>query len=289
MGLFIANCDNYRDGGIAPKNLTPQGVDNVSSTIITASNCIFGLLTNIVDGQGSGGEGDADDVVKVSKKVQKQIDELNIKIDAKLKEAGVSSLADFSTKIADSQKEQKTIASNIEKTNIDIKVFQNVIDDYPSKKSSLDSQLKQTTDPKQIADIQSSLATLEKEKTNAENQIQALNKQLQEQQKNLEAEKLKEVELTTAKGEVENYQHMIDELKKELPKEITYDVKKESSDIANFNDALSKFKANPCQETASALTIAYKADEHKIDNKTVQKAYEMLVKQYPQFFKKNVD
>ena len=286
MGLFIKN-HGKTDAAYVRNNYTPTA-DPTGTYIYSGINSIFGLLTSYADGKGSSGDGagGVDPKGKVSKEAQKEIDELNTKIDAKLKEANAADIADLSSKITASQEAQKTLETSIEQIKTNIKDFQKVINDYPSNLNSLETQLKQATDDTQKAFINSSIQQLKKDKENAEAQIKILNKKLEEEENKLKEEKIKEVELTTIKGEVENYQHRIDELKNELSKEVTYDVKKESDDIANFSDALKKFKDSPSQDTASAVISAYKADGNKIDNKTVKKAYELLVKQYPNYFNK---
>lgn len=106
--------------------------------------------------------------------------------------------------------------------------------------------------------------------------------------------KLQEVKLTALKGQAENLQDRINKLKYSTDsKGNQYNVKKETNDIKTFMTALKNFQeAKPAQKAsaAEALKAAYenngKDKESGIQQKSVQNAYDLIAKQYPEYFRK---
>ncbi len=271
MGLFIKN-HGKTDVSYVRNNNINQNIDATGSYISGGINSIFGLLTMI--GDGKGGEGDEGDDKKISKETQSKIDEINKKITDRLNEVNASSLSDLGSQISKSQEQQQTISSDITNTKQDIKVSQATVSNLTSQIDSLKGQLTGADESKK-AFIESSINSLEGEKKKVEQQIINDNKKLEELQKKLVEEEKKCTNLQSVYADVENYQHQIDKLnKKELPKEVTYDVNKETEDLSKFSDALKKFnsKTKPTQEDAAELYSAYRSN---VDNKTAKKAFEL--------------
>ncbi len=259
-----------------------QNIDSTGSYINSGINTIFGLLTMGFDGKG--GDDDGDDG-KISKETQSKIDEINKKITDRLNEVNASSLSDLGSQISKSQEQQQTISSDITNTKQDIKVSQATVSNLTSQIDSLKGQLSGADESKK-AFIESSINSLEGEKKKVEQQIINDNKKLEELQKKLVEEEKKCTNLQSVYADVENYQHQIDKLnKKELPKEVTYDVNKETEDLSKFSDALKKFnsKTKPTQEDAAELYSAYRSN---VDNKTAKKAFELVEKRHPELFQK---
>lgn len=283
MGYFV---DKYHGKCEEPlvklKQNSNSEVDYVTYGMNMGLSIFGSLLTSHSDGHG--GDSGANDEEKISKKTQKQINEIQGIIDTKLKEANASDLADISKNIAALQGENTKITGQIEKAELDIQSFQTVIDNYSSNKSALEKQFNEVPADKKSF-VQAQINQLNQEKKNAENQIEALNTKKADLEKQLKEKEVQISQLQATYGEVENLEQNIENLKKqELPKEVSYDVNKEKDDLANFSKALKDFNANPTQENAAALHSAYKGGDDGVNNSSAKKAYELVAKRYPEFF-----
>ena len=271
MGLFLQNHENYETFVKNRTNSTNganYGYNNgdMASYFVNSGVSIFGTLLQKI-GDGKGGDDDGE----ISEKKQKQIDEYQSKIDAKLKEAAVNTVKELEDKITSTKEKQTTINGKITECNNNLCSIQNDIDEL--------NKLLET-------------ATSEEDKTRINAQITELNKNKKDitTERNQQVEALKKAEreeavLQAQMAEVENLQHNIDKIKKELPKEVSYNVKKETNDLATFTDAMKKFSKNPSQENADALYNAYHGGHKGVQNATAQKAYDYIVKEYPNLFK----
>ena len=175
MGYFIKNHGKYDEPLIKTGQqyqYQQSGVDYVAYGMNMGLSIFGSLLTYHSDGLGGGS--DAKDEEIISKKVQKQINEIQGIIDTKLKEANASDLADISKNITALQSENTTISGQIEKAELDIQSYQTVIDNYSSNKSALLKQLNEVPDDKKSF-VQAQINQLDKDKEEAAKQIQLLN------------------------------------------------------------------------------------------------------------------
>lgn len=249
---------------IVEKNNNQQRVD-ATAEYINSGLSIFGmLLQSRVDGKGGDDE--------ISEKTQAKIDDYQTKIDEKLKEANATTIEELSSKITASQDAQTRIQGEINACDKNLSSIQGQIKELNVQLTNADSdELKNK--------IKGQLQELEKQESAA---VKAKGDKV----KALEKAKREEAVLLAQKAEIENLQHNIDKLKKQLPKEVNYNVKKETDDLASFSDAMKAFRDDPNEKTAAALTKVYYGGHKGVQNKTAQTAYDFIVKQYPQLFSK---
>ena len=283
MGLFIKNHGKSDMPAINWQN-NQNGSDATATAINSTVNSIFGLLTKINDGKG--GDGDDGDDAKVSNKTQEKIDAYQAQIDDKLKEAGVESFDKFDSKINESKKNQETLANNIKNINGKIDECGRTLSEIQAQINNLNTQLSSANTDDLRKKINSQIDELKANKKKVEDDRAANISDKEKVEAELKKEQIHQQEIVAQKAEVENLQYNIDKLKKQLPKEVSYNVKKETDDLAAFTSALKNFKENQNQETADALYNAYHGGHNGVQNKTAETAYKFIVSQYPQLFPK---
>lgn len=285
MGPFIKNHGNYQFKETGYTQYMYRA-DSTGYMINMGVNNIFGMLTSIVpDGRG-GVDKHNNDEQGLSKKDKNQIDELTKNINLILKDAGVSSVSELNNSIETSKENINAISGTIEQTKLKISDNQAIIDGYQAKYDDLQKQLSSADDTNKIS-INKQIEQLNKEKSNAEAEINRLQKELEKQENDLKTEQSKCSVLMSQLAQIENYQYQIDKLEnKDLPDEVKYDVEKETNDLTNFTTALKAFKESPNITSAKNLYDTYHSGNNGVENATARRAYDYIVKQYPQLFDK---
>ena len=280
MGFFVNNHEEYntyvRENGSRRancQNVYPS--DMFVKSCIVGGVSIFGTLLNKI-GEGKGGSNNVDDVDDGSSDdTQEKIDAINEEINNILKDAKLSSADGFTTAINEIDNKQDKLTDEINDCKTSIGIHETQIIRLTNEINTLKEK-----DPNGNQNL---IASYEKQINKTKTLIDNINKEQKDKETELKTEQMRKNELLVQKGQVENLQQRIKELKGEQVAEAKYDIEQERNDIAAFKNALKQFKDKPSQETAAALSSACNGSS-KVDNKTVRSAYDFIKKQYPQFF-----
>ena len=243
----------------------------------------FNLLSEInPEDDGKGGE---------DPKAKEKIDKNNEELKAIFSEAGVTDAKGLDDKVVN-------LTSNVEHLDNVVKDANTVL--AQGKSADIKQNIENYCDfetgepkkddngnPKQLPfDFQTEKAKYQKA-LDAE-------KIIAEKQPELDTKKAELTKLTALKGQAENLQNEIDHIKTAKDSDGNkYNVKKETNDIKVFMQKLKDFQAatsaSEKQYAAAALKVAFEQGDSKkgkdgVQQASVQKAYQMIVKQYPEYF-----
>lgn len=217
-----------------------------------------------------------------SKKTSKEEKALAKQLKQVLSKYGVSKPEDFDTKISEADTKIKTAQSNLTNINTSITTLEEKL---TSKKDELHTL--QNGDRITDTEVQAKITTLNQEISTLQAQIESKKTEKKEQEKQLTAAQAEKARFQTGKAEVENLNDALLKLRSSsLFSDPGYDIEKEKKDLSDFSSALLAFQSNPNATTAKALKDAYeKADASgdgagqnttKVNNKTAQKAWDMV-------------
>ena len=303
MGLFLANHENYdayverrsRNGAYTnAQNTYNTGNTDWAAYGIMGGVSIFGALLNKIGSNSDGqGEGDDDDVI--DDETQKQIEAKKNELNQLYSENDVTSGKEL-IKATKAQQEKidnlNTILGGQKRVSESLSTDLKNLETQKTSITTRISVLENTPVEERGTNYQTELSDLKRALQDINNKIGEKNKEIIEQDTKIQST---EVDLraatnilaiyNTSIGRAENIEQEIRQLKgKKLPKEVTYDVKQETTDLKRFNEVLKNFPIQPKQEDVDKIITAFNSQagnsESQVNQKHAIEAIKILKNKY---------